>query len=157
MSRYTLKIAGREYTAEVKELTGETARVVVNNTEYAVDLVEIGRKIVAAPTMHRPSAVAPAPAAAPPPAAAPASRSSRPVAGESVMSPLPGLILDVFVKEGSTVEAGANLVLMEAMKMENHIRSPYSGTVRKVHVKNGDVVSEGDPLVDIARSAVTTL
>ena len=157
MSRYTLKIAGREYTAEIKELTGETARVVVNNVEYAVDLVEIGRKIVSAPAMHRPSAVAPAPAATPVSAPAAQSRGSRPVAGEGVMSPLPGLIMEVFVKEGSPIEAGQNLVLMEAMKMENHIRSPYSGTVKKVHVKNGDVVSEGDLLVEIAHSALTTL
>ncbi len=75
MSRYTLKIAGREYTAEIKELTGETARVVVNNVEYAVDLVEIGRKIVSAPAIRRPSAVAPAPAATP--VSAPAAQIAR--------------------------------------------------------------------------------
>jgi biotin carboxyl carrier protein len=151
MSEYTLKIDGREYKATVQELTGDKARIVVNDVEYTVDLVEIGRKTVSAPAMSRPSASAPAPIAAPAP------RGSRPSAGEAVLAPLPGLIMDVFAKEGAAIQAGQNLVLMEAMKMENHIRSPYNGTIKKVYVKSGDVVSEGDPLVEIARPAMTTL
>ncbi len=154
MSEYVLTIAGREYRAEIAELTAERARVVVDGTPYEVELVEIGR-----------APVAPSPApAAPPPRTAPVASASvppRPAPGPpgtgAVPAPLPGLILQVKVKEGDAVEAGQPVAVMEAMKMENVVPAPHNGTVRRVLVKEGDSVAEGDVLLEIARPGMTTL
>ena len=152
MSEYVLTIGGTEYRAEVKEMTAERARIVVNDTEYDVDLVEIGRRRAAAPT--RPQA--PAATAAPVRSATPA-RQTPPRSHGTTVAPLPGLVLEVKVKEGDTVEAGQTVVLMEAMKMENAVQAPHNGTVRKVFVSDGDSVGEGEALVEITRPEMTTL
>lgn len=71
------------------------------------------------------------------------------VTGHPVVSPLPGTILNVLVKEGDKVRIGQDVVVLEAMKMENSITSEYAGTVTKVLVRPGDVVSENSVLVRI--------
>jgi biotin carboxyl carrier protein len=50
----------------------------------------------------------------------------------------------VLVSEGETVEGGQGLRVVEAMKMQNEIKSPKNGIVRKVAVSNGDAVNAGD-------------
>lgn len=154
MSEYVLSIAGREYRAEVAELTAERARIVVNGTPYEVDLVEIGRRPAAAVQASAPvEGPRPTPAQpAAPPRPAPAGTGAG-----GVRAPLPGLILQVKVKEGDAVQAGQPIVLMEAMKMENVLPAPHNGTVRKVLVKEGDSVAEGDVLLEIARPGMTTV
>jgi biotin carboxyl carrier protein len=67
----------------------------------------------------------------------------------SVTSPMPGRILKVLVAEGDAVEAGAPLVVVEAMKMENELSATKSGIVRKVHVTPGQNVESGARLVEI--------
>lgn len=152
MSDYVLKIGGNEYRATVKEITSDRATIVVNDTTYDVDLVEIGRRAapssVRRPTQH--NAVAAAPAAKAP------IRPSDEAPG-AVLAPLPGLILRLQTKEGDSVQAGQPLLVMEAMKMENVVTAPHHGTVRRVFVAEGASVSEGDPLVEVARPEMTTL
>jgi glutaconyl-CoA/methylmalonyl-CoA decarboxylase subunit gamma len=71
-------------------------------------------------------------------------------AGEGmVTSPMPGRVLKVLVAEGDTVEAGAPLVVVEAMKMENELGAARSGTVRRIHVTPGQNVESGARLVEI--------
>ena len=65
MHTHHMRIGGRDYKAEVKELTPERAVVVVDGTEYAVDLVRIGRKSITADTVRASTAPVPAPAAPP--------------------------------------------------------------------------------------------
>lgn len=72
--------------------------------------------------------------------------------GYFVESPLPGNIFKVIVKEGDTVKKGGNILVLEAMKMENDIISAVSGRVRRVFVKEGDTVKEGAPLVEIVQT-----
>lgn len=155
MRKYKLAISGREFEAEILEITTETARVVVDGQEYTVELKELGRKPLTMTTA--PAAVSQSPAASKPArAAAPASPRSD-GDSQSVKAPLPGLIVDIMVNENDSVKAGQNLLLMEAMKMENQIPAPYDGTVKRIHVKKGDSVSEGDVLVEISRPPMTTL
>jgi 3-methylcrotonyl-CoA carboxylase alpha subunit len=66
-----------------------------------------------------------------------------------ITAPMPGRVLAVFVKPGDKVEAGARLLVLEAMKMENRMTAPVSGTVAKVGVAEGDQVAEGTLLVEI--------
>lgn len=70
----------------------------------------------------------------------------RPGAGE-VKAPMPGLVLRVLVEPGQRVEAGAGLVVLEAMKMENQIKAPAAGVVEAVRAVLGTAVEKGQVLV----------
>ena len=70
--------------------------------------------------------------------------------GGVVRAPMPGLVVRVEVTEGQQVGAGAPLVVVEAMKMENELRAPRPGRVEKVHVRPGTPVDKGAVLVTLA-------
>ena len=118
-------------------------KIKVNGNEYKVEIEEVGGTITnvsAAPVQ------AAAPAAAPK-AAAPSAPAS--AGGAKVTSPLPGVILDVAVKEGDSVKKGDKVVVLEAMKMENVIEATADGVIKEIKVKKSDSVLEGDVLVVI--------
>jgi biotin carboxyl carrier protein len=66
----------------------------------------------------------------------------------SVKAPMPGLVLNILVKEGITVTKGESLLVLEAMKMENMIKSPADGTVKKISITKGDKVEKNDILIE---------
>jgi biotin carboxyl carrier protein len=66
---------------------------------------------------------------------------------QSVSVPMPGKVIAVLVAEGDTVEKGQGLVIVEAMKMENEVRSPIAGEVKEIKVKQGDTVEGGAALL----------
>ena len=68
---------------------------------------------------------------------------------EYVKAPMPGKIIDVLVREGTSVLRGEPLVILEAMKMQNEIISPVSGTVVKVSALQNSNVMKDDLLVEI--------
>jgi biotin carboxyl carrier protein len=74
---------------------------------------------------------------------------SNAVAEGLVVSPMPGRVLKVLVKEGDEVEAGAPLVVVEAMKMENELVATRAGKILKVHVAAGATVEGGAALIEI--------
>ena len=67
--------------------------------------------------------------------------------GGSLVSPMPGSVIDVLVKAGDTVSKGAPLMLIEAMKMEHTIAAPADGVVKEVFFTKGDQVREGVELL----------
>jgi biotin carboxyl carrier protein len=66
---------------------------------------------------------------------------------QKVSVPMPGKVIAVLVSEGDNVERGQGLVIVEAMKMENEVRSPIAGEVKEIKVKPGDAVEGGVVLV----------
>lgn len=64
-----------------------------------------------------------------------------------IKAPMPGLVLNVLVSEGTEVKKGDNLLVLEAMKMENMIKSPTDGVIKKIEVKQGDKVEKNELLV----------
>ncbi len=66
---------------------------------------------------------------------------------KEMKAPMPGLVLDVYHKEGETVKAGDPLLVLEAMKMENVLKSPADGTISKVAVQTGEAVEKNQVLV----------
>jgi biotin carboxyl carrier protein len=68
---------------------------------------------------------------------------------EIIKAPMPGKIIDVLVREGSTVLRGEPLVILEAMKMQNEIISPVNGTIIKVAARPNTNVMKDDLLVEI--------
>ena len=74
---------------------------------------------------------------------------AKPSGPAPLRAPMPGLIVQLRVKVGDTVTAGAGLVVMEAMKMENELRTVAAGKVRAVHVTVGSAVEKGALLVEL--------
>ena len=149
MKQYKFKINGNDYNVAINSTNGNLADVTVNGVSYQVEMEKsMPAAPAAAPVQAAPQASAPAPqpaaAAAPAPAAKPAGE------GKAVTSPLPGVIIEVSVKEGDTVAAGQKVAVLEAMKMENEIQAEKAGVVTKIHVSKGDSVLEGASIVTIA-------
>ena len=65
------------------------------------------------------------------------------------MAPMPGKVLEVLVAEGDVVEAGAPLMVLEAMKMEHRIVASGDGTVVSVNFAAGDQVAQGAVLLEL--------
>jgi acetyl/propionyl-CoA carboxylase alpha subunit len=92
---------------------------------------------------------------APPPPHSPpdvdgAARAHGPGAEQSALSaPMPGTVIRVLVREGDEVQPRQPLVVLEAMKMETPLVSPYEAVVRKVHVSEGEQVAGGAVLVEL--------
>jgi pyruvate carboxylase subunit B len=84
--------------------------------------------------------------------AALADRVPPPAVGGTVSAPMPGLVVRGEVAVGQRVEAGAGLVVVEAMKMENELRAVRPGVVGQVHVQVGQAVEKGAPLVTLEAS-----
>jgi len=66
-----------------------------------------------------------------------------------IVSPMPGKIIRVLVEVGAAVEAGAGVVVVEAMKMQNEMKSPKSGVVVAINAETGATVNAGDVLAVI--------
>ena len=145
MKEYKYKINGNLYNVTIGDIEDSIAHVEVNGTHYTVEMEKKPKAAPAPKPVARPVAK---PAAAPAPAAsAPA---SKPAAGKSgVKSPLPGVILDIKVKEGDEVKKGQTVIILEAMKMENSINADKDGKVTAINVSKGESVLEGTDLVII--------
>lgn len=142
MKEYKYKINGTVYNVTVGDIENNMAQVEVNGTPYKVEMEQT---------------VAPVAVSTPRPSAAP-----RTVSGEKVIAkptttggagaikaPLPGVVLDIKVNVGDTVNAGDTVVILEAMKMENNINADKSGVVKSISVNKGDSVLEGAELLII--------
>ncbi len=151
MKEYKIKINGNEYAVTISNVEDRTATVNVNGTRYEVEVEGMSApratktpKIVQQPTVaatsesHHPATAR---------TASPASTASA-TAG-NIKSPLPGVVLDVLVHVGDSVKSGQQLMILEAMKMENNIDSDRDGTVKEIKARKGDAVLEGDVLITI--------
>ena len=142
MKQYKYKINGNLYNVTVNDIEENIARVEVNGTPYTV---EIDNPVKAAPKPVTRPASAPKTSTGAPVVARPAATSSK----SGIKSPLPGVILDIKVKEGDTVKKGQLIAILEAMKMENNINADKDGVVSAVKVNKGDSVLEGTDLIII--------
>ncbi len=139
MRNFKFTISGNTYEVEIKNFERNIATLEVNGTQY---LVEVHREIRKAKT---PRLI----------------RATVPVTGDEkinkkeegtpipVVAPLPGNIIEIFVKPGDLVKKGQVLLLMEAMKMENKIQSDKDGVVESVKVSRGQNVLQGDILIEL--------
>ena len=63
-----------------------------------------------------------------------------------ITAPMPGKVVRVQIEKGASVEKGSGIIVVEAMKMQNEMKSPRAGVVVAIHVKPGDTVNAGDVL-----------
>ena len=132
MKQYKYKINGNLYNVTVNDVEDNIANVEVNGTSYKVEL-------------DKPVKAAPKPETGAPVVTKQPTTSKK----DGVKSPLPGVILDIKVKEGDTVKRGQTIIILEAMKMENNINANKDGKVAEIKVNKGDSVLEGTDLVII--------
>ena len=123
---YLLIVDGRVYECRVDRGRGkrETFEVRVGSHAYAVTLTD--------PKRLR---------------GAQASGAHAGDASAQIVAPMPGKVVRVLVEAGAQVEAGDGLVIVEAMKMQNEMKSPRAGTVTALHAEAGATVNAGDVLV----------
>lgn len=128
-------------------------KITLNDRVYEVEVERGVAQVTKEYDYVAPAAPAPVAVAAAPVAAAPvAAPKAAPVAaaeGEKVTAPMPGTVLNVLVKVGDTVTEGQNLMVLEAMKMENEMLAPKAGKVVQVAVTKGASVNTGDLLAVI--------
>lgn len=140
MKEYKYTIEGKEYKVEIGTIKENIAEVTVNGETFKVEMEP-------EPEPEKKKVVVSA-------AAAPANDEQPVAAGNvntanAVKAPLPGVITEIKVAIGDTVNAGDTVVILEAMKMANNIEAEKSGKVTAICVKQGESVMEDSPLVVI--------
>jgi len=68
---------------------------------------------------------------------------------KKVTSIIPGTIVKIFVKEGQKVKRGDNVMILEAMKMQNRIKSPRLGVIKTINVKEGEKIAKGVLMLEL--------
>ncbi len=143
--KYSVKVQGRTYSVEIENINARPVIALVDGERFEVlpelaGQVEAGKfeeKVIARPVYQKTL-----PSASPSPNPA--------LSGNALIAPLPGTVVEVFVKAGEKLEVGQVVVVIEAMKMKNSIRSVYSGTVSEVLVNAGQSVAHKQPLIKFA-------
>jgi biotin carboxyl carrier protein len=166
MRRYRLDIRGKEFVIDVDELTANRFKVVVGKDTYEVelssdeDLAEATITPAFAPARAQGTphvvpedahvAETGTPVARPAPVAPPGRKPAASGGARTLPAPMPGVVLEVNVKVGDAVVRGQQVAVLEAMKMQNSIKSPRAGTVAEVCVAAGQAVGHGDAIVRFA-------
>jgi len=145
MKKFKFTINGNQYETEILTIEENMAEIEVNGTLYKVE-VDKTMKAVKTPKLVRQTAV---PSTDSHPSVAKTSSPAGPKGAGSIKSPLPGVILEMYVREGDEVKMGQKLLMLEAMKMENNIEADKAGKVVSILKHKGDSVMEGDVLIII--------
>jgi biotin carboxyl carrier protein len=133
--KYTVKIADQNYEVEIEDIFARPIIACVEGERF---------EVYPENTNHR---IAPSEAGTVKPQETPLS-SSGPAAGvHELTAPLPGTIVEIFVRNGEEIEAGNIVLVIEAMKMKNSIRSTRGGKVAEVLVRVGETVAHKQALV----------
>jgi len=143
MKKFKFTIRGNEYDVNILNMDDNIAEIDVNGSTYKVEIQQ-EVKTTKTPKLIRPKVV--------PSSEADTAKTAKPSAAKGtghVKAPLPGTIVKLDVRVGDTVKSGDQLLVMEAMKMENNINADREGTITEIKVKEGDSVLEGDVLVEI--------
>ncbi len=170
MRRYTVAIGDQSFTIDVHQAAADRFEVTVGELTFEATLEEEGdlpgadiTPEIALPEEARPAPLPrviaqPAPPSSPGPGAgtsAGTSAGSLPPAGapppggraEVLVAPMPGVVLEVLVAPGAALRRGDPILVLEAMKMRNTIRSPRDAVVLEIAVEAGRPVGPGDLLV----------
>ncbi len=135
--KINVKIGETVYQVEIENLNSRPVIAQVGDEKF-----EVWPEMEATPLHVRPAA---AETASKPDTGLP---SGQPTGEKGVPSPLPGTVTEVMVSPGDQVQTGDPLLVVEAMKMKNTIRSPRAGTIAKIHVAAGQAVKHKQALLE---------
>ena len=141
---YKIKINDAEYEVHIHKVEDTKAYIKVNNEDFEV---EVDGLIVDQKCLNIRTSPKPKPKLIP--AATLVVKPTSTKCNHEVKPPLPGIILDICVKEGDKVKKGRVLYVLEAMKMENNIESDIDGIVEKIYRAKGESVLENDVILVI--------
>ncbi|HEC93529.1 MAG TPA: biotin/lipoyl-binding protein [Candidatus Atribacteria bacterium] len=134
MRKFKIKVEGKIYEVEVEE---------VRENKTSGGIVSAPQPVV---TKIKEEVVKPKPAKVPN-SPAPSKAPTAAIAGEEVVAPMPGKVLQLRVAEGDSVKEGDPLLILEAMTLENEIVANTSGSIKKINVAVNDMVDTGDVLM----------
>ena len=143
ITRLRVRVGGNWYNVEVGDLDRSPVQVTVDGETFAIEVEGLPGQIPARPRRGRTQT----PGILVPP---PASRVN-PTSGDGnfIRSPMPGRVISILVRPGDTVSIGQEVCVVEAMKMEQSIRSPQNGVVKEIRVQPMDSVRTNDPLMEL--------
>ena len=142
MRRYRITVQGRCYEVEILGDPCQPAvQVRVDGELIELQVDDLETALMPAASSPAEEGVLPAP-----PSARPVAQPAAAANGQ-LTAPLPGTVVQVHVQAGQTVQAGDELLVIEAMKMDNRIRSPRNGRVAAVFIQAGDRIGHGAPLL----------
>jgi glutaconyl-CoA/methylmalonyl-CoA decarboxylase subunit gamma len=144
MKQFSFTINGNQYDVEIKSVDDNVAEVEVNGFTYSVQTEKALQPVSKTPKLVVSEVI---PSTDITPSEQKTSAPSK--GGGSIKSPLPGVILDVFVNVGDVVKVGDKICCLEAMKMENIINSDKEGTILSLNISKGKTLMEGDTMVEI--------
>ena len=136
--KFNVKIGEKSYSVEIEDLNARPIVAVVDGDRFEVTPESGGQLQVQKETL---AAERSAPKRVEVSAATASSE-------KSLVAPLPGTVTEIFVKPGDEVESGQILLVIEAMKMKNSIRSVRDGIVAAVLATAGQTVTHKQPLVE---------
>jgi biotin carboxyl carrier protein len=135
----------KRQVVNIKNIEDNLAEMEVNGSPYTVE-VDQTLEPTKTPKLVRSVSV---PSTDTHPSVAKTSSPQEPKGAGNIKSPLPGVILDIYIKVGDRVKVGQKLLVLEAMKMENLIESDKEGIITAIAKQKGDSVMEGDVLISI--------
>ena len=138
-----VKVGDKWYEVEVGELTQSPVQVTVEGETFLVEIESLTGGSPSRPRRGRTQT--PGVVVSPPP-----TRGSANTAPDNIIvSPLSGRVISILVRPGETVTAGQEICEVEAMKMEQSIRSPRDGVVKEIKVQPMDPVRTNDQLIEL--------
>ena len=140
-----VKVGDTWHTVTVGDLSRSPVEVTVDGETFQVEVEGLPGLAAPPPARRRSSSATPVVAPAGASATGPAVLHSDDV----LRSPMPGRVLSIMVRPGDSVAAGDEVCVVEAMKMEQSIRSARDGVVKAVHVQPMDSVNVDDVLVEL--------
>ena len=143
ITRLRVRVGGNWYNVEVGDLDRSPVQVNVDGEIFTVEVEGLPGQVPGRPRRGRTQT----PGILVPP---PASRVN-PTSGDGnfIRSPMPGRVISILVRPGDTVSIGQEVCVVEAMKMEQSIRSPQNGVVKEIRVQPMDSVRTNDPLMEL--------
>jgi len=140
--RYNVKIGDKTFAVEIDDINKRPIMARVDGQEF-----EVHPETEAAGNETMSKTGQPVPGFERKPAAGGLHTGTN-LTGKLMVAPLPGTVIEVFIKPGDPVEAGQVILVIEAMKMKNSIRSVRDGTIAAVHVTAGQTVAHKQTLLE---------
>ncbi len=144
--KYKITVNNQTYEVEIENINARPVIAFVDGDRFEImpgDVNQVETKKEAGGMMEKKSFN-------PNPVSVAVSSPNLALSGNVLTAPLPGTVVEVFVKAGDKVEAGQVVLIIEAMKMKNSIRSVFSGTISEALVSAGQSVAHKQALVKFA-------